>query len=117
MSVTLINVFVVPKDSEEDFLSNWKMTTQVFVKDAGFIEAHLHRNTGVGNSTFSFINIARWRSADAWRMAHDAYSPTEYRVPGVKGHPAIFEPIIDAVHEGLAPTAPGFLHASAAAAG
>ena len=27
--------------------------------DSGFLETHLHKNTGVGNSTFSFINIAR----------------------------------------------------------
>jgi heme-degrading monooxygenase HmoA len=116
MAVTLINVFVVPKESEDEFLQNWKLTTTVFVKDPGFIEAHLHRNVGVGNGTFSFINIARWQSAEAWRVAHDAYSPSEYRIPGVKGHPAIFEPIVDAVHEGTMPTAPNFLHATAKAA-
>lgn len=113
MAVTLINVFIVPKECEDEFLQNWKLTTTVFVKDPGFIEAHLHRNAGVGNGTFSFINIARWESADAWRIAHDAYSPSEYRIPGVKGHPAIFEPIVDAVREGSKATAPGFLHASA----
>jgi heme-degrading monooxygenase HmoA len=116
MAVSLINVFIVSKESEEEFLQNWKKTTSVFVKDPGFIEAHLHRNTGVGNGTFSFINIARWQSAEAWRVAHDAYSPSEYRVPGVKGHPAIFEPIIDAVHEGMKATAPNFLHAAGGAA-
>ncbi|MES2413640.1 MAG: antibiotic biosynthesis monooxygenase family protein [Pseudomonadota bacterium] len=112
MAVTLINVFIVPKEKEDEFLENWKKTTTVFVKDPGFIEAHLHRNQGTGNGTFSFINIARWESAEAWRVAHDAYSPSEYRIPGVKGHPAIFEPIVDAVREGTKPAAPNFLHAS-----
>ena len=99
MPVTLINAFIVPDDQEEAFLENWNETTAVFKKDPGFIEAHLHRNTGVGNGTFRFINIARWASAEAWRSTHDAYQPGEYRLPGVKGHAAIFEPIIDVMHE------------------
>lgn len=99
MPVTLINAFIVPDDQEEAFLKNWNETTDVFKRNAGFIEAHLHRNTGVGNGTFRFINIARWVSAEAWRSTHDTYMPGENRLPGVKGHPAIFEPIIDVMHE------------------
>lgn len=98
MAVTLINVFMVPADKQEEFLATWKQTSSHFEKsaaDSGFIETHLHRNTGVGNQTFAFINIARWKSADHWKNAHDAYSPKEYLIPGVKGHPAIFESVVD----------------------
>lgn len=91
MPVTLINVFNVPEDQQDAFLAHWKQTTEVFRKKPGFIETHLHRNTGVGNQTFQFINIAKWQSAEAWRSNHEAYTPTEYNIPGVKGHPAIFE--------------------------
>ncbi|MFE7445192.1 antibiotic biosynthesis monooxygenase family protein [Streptomyces chartreusis] len=95
MEATLINVFIVPKHKEEEFLTNWHATSAVYRDGGGLIEAHLHRNTGVGNDTFSFINIARWVSADAWRIAHADYVPGEYAVEGVMGHPSIFENIAD----------------------
>ena len=103
MSVTLINTFIVPAGQEEEFLRHWGMTSDRFSKTPGFIEAHLHRNTGVGNGTFSFINIAKWTSAEAWRSTHDDYKPTEYSLEGVKGHPAIFEPIVDLYYQGEQP--------------
>jgi heme-degrading monooxygenase HmoA len=102
MAVTLINVFIVPEASEQEFLENWKKTTSVFSKKKGFIEANLHRNTNAGNSTFRFINIAKWESAEAWKTTHDEYQPSEYKVPGVKGHPSIFEPFIQARYSGEA---------------
>jgi heme-degrading monooxygenase HmoA len=95
MAVTLINVFNVPAESVDAYLENWERTTGVFKTKPGFIETHLHRNTGVGNQTFQFINIARWTSREAWKETHDEYKPTEYDVPGVKGHPAIFETLIN----------------------
>jgi hypothetical protein len=99
MAVTLINAFIVPEDREAEFLANWRATTAVFSKRPGFIETHLHRNTGVGRGDFRFINIARWESAEAWRSNHDDHVPGEYSIPGVKGHPAIFECIEDAYGE------------------
>lgn len=98
MAVTLINTFIVPADKEAEFLRNWKLSADTFSKTPGFIETHLHRNTGIGNATFQFVNIARWANADAWRSTHSEYHPTEYAIPGVKGHPAIFEDIIDLCH-------------------
>lgn len=92
---TLINVFNVPAEKVDEFLDNWRRTSAVFQKGDGLIEAHLHRNAGVGNQTFQFINIARWTSAEAWRVAHEEYPPTEYHIPGVVGHPAIYAPIAD----------------------
>jgi heme-degrading monooxygenase HmoA len=99
MSVTLINTFIVPAEQQEAFIQNWKQTTSHFKKTAGFIETHLHRNSGIGNATFSFINIAKWESAEAWKSTHDSYVPTEYSIPGVKGHPAIFDNIENVVNE------------------
>ncbi len=97
MAVTLINVFIVPAEREEEFLTNWKTTASFFrdSTESGFLETHLQKNTGVGNPTFTFINIARWESAEHWRKSHDAYVPKEYAIPGVKGHPAIFECVVD----------------------
>ncbi len=96
MAVTLLNVFIVPEGKEEEFVANWKRTAAHFHKSTpGFVETHLHRNTGVGNGTFQFINIARWDTADDWHNSHGAYRPTEYDIEGVQGHPAIFQDIVN----------------------
>ncbi len=102
MAVTLINVFMVPADRQEEFLSTWKETANVFqaAKGSGFLETHLHRNTGTGNQTFAFVNIARWESAEHWQRSHDTYKPKEYLIPGIKGHPAIFECVVDLYGDG-----------------
>ena len=111
MSVTLINVFIVPAEREAEFLSTWKETSRVFSQtpNTGFIETHLQKNTGVGNTTFSFVNIACWESAQHWKTAHDAYSPKEYQIPGVKGHPSIFETVVDLYGVGKHDTGQCFL--------
>ena len=64
MTATLINAFIVPADKEEEFLENWKKTTDYFSQRKGFIETFLHRNTGVGNQTFMYINLAKWESKE-----------------------------------------------------
>lgn len=111
MAVTLINVFIVPADKEEEFLLNWNNTSKYFsaTPDTGFIETHLHKNSGVGNGTFTFINIASWESPAHWKNSHDAYAPKEYMIPGVKGHPAIFECIVDLYGPGRTDTGKSFL--------
>ena len=38
MTATLINAFVVPENKEEEFLANWKKTTNYFSRQKGFIE-------------------------------------------------------------------------------
>jgi heme-degrading monooxygenase HmoA len=106
MAVTLINVFIVPEDREAEFIENWDRTVAVFAKKKGFIESHLHRNTGIGNRTFQFINIAKWESAGSWKRIHDDYQPTEYSLPGVKGHPSIYESLRNASYEGEEPQEP-----------
>ncbi len=100
MTVTLINAFVVPPEREDEFLANWRKTTDVFSHKQGFVETHLHRNTGVGNATFLYINVAQWESAEAWDRIHAEYKPTEDDIPGVVGHPAIFESVVDVRYQG-----------------
>ena len=85
---------------EAEFLKNWRKSSDTFSRTPGFIETHLHRNTGVGNGTFRFINVARWESAEAWHSSHAAHPPGEYAIPGVKGHPAIDGSIIDMEYQG-----------------
>lgn len=94
MPVKMINVFQVPPGQEEEFLRRWNETTSVYARTPGFIETHMHRNTGVGNPTFNFINIAFWASPEAFTKAHENYTPGEESLPGIKFHPAVFEEFI-----------------------
>lgn len=105
MAATLINVFVVPKDRHDEFLETWRATAMHFRNTGSLIESHLHRNTDLGNDEFSFINIARWTSGQAWYDAHRAHRPAEYDIPGVVPHPSIFEVAVnvysDVVSDGV----------------
>lgn len=82
MTVKLINVFQVPPEQEEEFLARWQETTAVYARTDGFIETHLHRNAGVGNPAFRFVNIALWASAEAFVNAYKEYVPGEEGIPG-----------------------------------
>ena len=94
MPITLINTFKVPAEQEEEFLKRWTETTKIYARTAGFLKTHLHRNTGIGNQTFQFINIALWASSEAFIQAHKDYVPGEESIPGIEFHPALFEEII-----------------------
>ena len=93
MPVALINPFVVPAEKEAEFLQAWNETTRHFSSNPGFIETHLHKNAGVGDGTFQYINIALWESAEAWNSTHGRYKPKEENIPGVKHHPGIFQEV------------------------
>ncbi|WGV26852.1 antibiotic biosynthesis monooxygenase family protein [Halotia branconii] len=99
MAVTLINSFIVPENREAEFLKNWQKTAEVFSHTSGFIETHLHRNIGVGDGTFKFVNIARWESVEAWRSATENYSD-EHSLSDIKAHPALYESIVNLQYQG-----------------
>lgn len=94
MTVTLINVFKVPPEHEDLFIKTWNETSGVYARTEGFIDTRMHRNTGVGSPTFTFINVATWASNAAFIQAHKDYVPGEENIPGVEFHPAIYEEII-----------------------
>ncbi len=94
MPVTLINTFKVPAEQEQEFLKRWSETTAVYARTSGFLETRMHRNTGVGNPTFNYINIALWASNEAFIRAHKDYVPGEESIPGIEFHPAIYEEVM-----------------------
>lgn len=94
MTVTMINTFEVPPEHEDEFLKCWSETTGIYSRTSGFIETHMHRNTGVGNPTFNYVNIAIWASPEAFIKAHQDYVPGEESIPGIEFHPAIYEEIM-----------------------
>jgi hypothetical protein len=69
MSLTLVNLFTVPEAEADAFVERFKATAERCVGVAGFEGTELHRNTGVGDQTYQFVNIAKWESAEAWRAA------------------------------------------------
>lgn len=69
MSLTLVNLFSVPTDEADAFVERFRATAEKLQGIAGFEGTELHRNAGVGDPTYQFVNIASWASADAWRAA------------------------------------------------
>ena len=91
MPVTLINSFTVPPDKEEEFLETWRSTIGHFTAAPGFVQARLHRNTGLNDTTFQYVNIALWEDADAYRAVFQNFTPAGQRIPGVRAYPGLFE--------------------------
>jgi len=69
MSLTLVNLFTVPPEEEENFVARFKAMAERCADLPGFEGTELHRNAGVGDPAYAFVNIATWASAEAWRAA------------------------------------------------
>jgi heme-degrading monooxygenase HmoA len=91
MTITLINSFIVPPDKDEEFLATWHETIPHFTAAPGFVEGRLHRNTGLNDTTFRYVNVALWRSVEDYRAAFRDFVPAGRRVPGIRAHPGLFE--------------------------
>ena len=91
MTITLINSFIVPEEKAEEFLEVWRAEIDHFRSQPGFLETKLHRNTGLKDQTFLYVNVALWENVDAYPAAFKGYVPAGQRVPGVTAHPGLFE--------------------------
>jgi Antibiotic biosynthesis monooxygenase len=69
MSLTLVNLSTVPAGEADAFVERFRATAERCVGVAGFEGTELHRNTGVGDQAYQFVNIAKWESAEVWRAA------------------------------------------------
>lgn len=68
MSVTLINVFSVPKAKEEEFEKWWHDVN--ITKQQGFISGKFHKSTKP-DSKFNYINVAIWKNEDVYWKAYE----------------------------------------------
>jgi len=91
MPITLINSFVVPADQEDEFLRTWRDTIGHFTAAPGFIRTRLHRNTGLNDTTFQYVNVALWEDVESYRAVFRDFTPAGQRVSGVKAYPGLFE--------------------------
>ncbi|HXQ17557.1 MAG TPA: antibiotic biosynthesis monooxygenase family protein [Caulobacteraceae bacterium] len=69
MSLTLVNLFTVPPGEADAFEARFKAVCAALDGMPGFEGTELHRNAGVGDQSYAFVNIAKWESAEAWREA------------------------------------------------
>jgi heme-degrading monooxygenase HmoA len=67
-SVTLINVFAVSRDKEDEFIQLWNETAHLMKQEPGFIDTKLHRSLDAG-TRFQFVNIAHWENQETWQQA------------------------------------------------
>ncbi|WP_051791422.1 antibiotic biosynthesis monooxygenase family protein [Amycolatopsis jejuensis] len=95
MSITLINSFVVPPEKEDEFLRTWRGTIAHFASAPGFIHARLHRNTGLNDTTFQYVNVALWEDVDSYRAVFRNFTPAGQRIPGVEPHAGLFEVLME----------------------
>lgn len=70
MAVTLINVFSVPKDKEEEFVKWWQDARASVTKQPGFISGKFHKSIKP-ESQFNFINVAIWDNEDVYWTAYE----------------------------------------------
>jgi heme-degrading monooxygenase HmoA len=95
VTVTLINSFTVESGRQDEFLDAWRETIDHFATAPGFIRAVLHRNTGLNDTTFQYVNVALWENVEAYRAVFRDFTPAGHRIPGVKAYPGLFEVLIE----------------------
>ena len=94
MSVTLVNLFTVPPEEEANFVARFKIMADRCEGLPGFVRTELHRNAGVGDPSYAFVNIAVWESAEAWREGLPIILQSAGGLgTGVIPKPALYEPV------------------------
>jgi heme oxygenase (mycobilin-producing) len=80
MPVTLINVFTVPEDREEEFVKWWKSVKENITKQEGFISGKFHKAIK-SDSRYNYINVALWKDEDVyWKAYEKSVSPMKAKL-------------------------------------
>ena len=67
-TVTLINAFEVPPESDEPFIAGWERARDFLATKEGFSATALHRALRP-DAEFRFVNVAQVDSPQAWQRA------------------------------------------------
>jgi len=100
--VTLVNCFDIPAGREDEFFRLWREVNAYMCAQPGYLGHQLHRAL-TADASFRFVNVARWASAEHFRVAHDERFRALVSQPGwaaFRSHPGLYE----VVHEGQADT-------------
>ena len=66
--VTLINVFEVPAEQVENFITQWRKRAAIMSNAPGFRDSRLHRAMSP-QARFQLVNVAHWDSCEVWQAA------------------------------------------------
>jgi heme oxygenase (mycobilin-producing) len=87
--VVLINAFEVPEGADDAFLHGWERSREFLSTQEGYLSTRLHRSLAP-EAEFRFVNVARWRSEQAFRAATARPWFKNARVP-FAFHAALYE--------------------------
>lgn len=91
-SVTLINLFEVDPDQDEQFIAGWQAARDQLSRHPGYLDTTLHRAIN-DEVDFRFVNVAHWASADAFQAAISGPAfRAAARLP-YRGNPALYQPV------------------------
>ena len=97
MPITLINMFSVPKDKEDQFLKWFQDETGNMTKQQGFISGTLHKSIKP-DSKYNFINLAIWENEDVyWKAYEKSVTPMKSKLAqlGVEMVPALYNVVFE----------------------
>ncbi len=97
MAVTLINVFSVPKDKEDEFVRWWEEVKASITKQPGFISGEFHKSLKP-DSRYNFINVALWENEEIyWKAYEKSAAPMKGKLQqmGVEMTPALFNVLFE----------------------
>ena len=97
MAVTLINVFSVPKDKEDEFVRWWEEVKASITKQPGFISGRFHKSLKP-DSRYNFINVALWENEEIyWKAYEKSAAPMKGKLQqmGVEMTPALFNVLFE----------------------
>lgn len=97
MAVTLINVFSVPKDKEQEFIQWWNDVKVQITAEEGFISGRFHKSLA-SDSRFNFINMAIWENdAVYWKAYEKTVTPMKATLArlGVEMTPALYQVLFE----------------------
>jgi heme-degrading monooxygenase HmoA len=91
--VSLVNMIIVPRKLEEEFLTIWREDASFMKASPGFISTQLHRGTAHSQL---LVNVAVWESTKALFTAfsNPRFQEAVSRYPdGIVAYPHIFEKV------------------------
>ena len=97
MAVTLINVFTVPKEKEDEFVDWCKKVKADITKQPGFISGKFHKSLKA-DSRYNFINVALWDNEEIyWKAYEKSVGPMKSALQqmGVEMTPALFNVVFE----------------------
>jgi heme-degrading monooxygenase HmoA len=91
-SVTLINLFEVEPDEDEQFIAGWQAAREQLNRRPGYLDTTLHRAIQP-DVDFRFVNVAHWASADAFQAAITNRAFRAVAHLPYPGNPSLYQPV------------------------